>query len=1063
MWYISSPEKSVVPWSSGNGVYPSLAVSDGGDNVMVEPGPAIFYLTNPSNSDGEDILIGSAPLGVPTAYGNGIQPSFILPDAETPSDLIRENATEGVISEEEIPIDLPISLDELKLLSAQMEVSIPVDETHLEVEREFLDQTGGSIKKKKKKKKKPNDLDNTNASQTTFQAPPNQYSSPVVSSQKVVVCSRCQVEINGGCEAVINHILERHADRLSKVFPCVMCTAQFTTESSTRKHVRNVHYRMESFECPVCRKTVQQRSHLKTHINDIHGGKKALKAVLDKAKEFIKANPGFYKKALACAEQVPSYAAAKGGILTASNNSSSSQQGGDIMALNEVMKCSQCMILITSKLHFVLHIKEVHGGKTLAPLPPSSPQGPLINGHTTKAPLQVSSEEKDTAVPSSPLKAEYSRTIKCEICSKVCQSAAHFNAHRTHFHPLPSSAASPMAPGPIKCSQCSFVCSHTGQLLMHVTQSHPYQCSECPRHYSLAEELRDHYLKDHGTARDEKVSCPSCGKSFTRKWDMKRHHRIYHEAENDTQMDQARSPLGTQHHQPPPPPSLESGGETVDVESVSADVSSVSVDQSPLPMALPSHLDIEDDKQMDSTVLRQIMNIVVSLQPNQDKRFPCDYCRAMDTFKTRKELLGHILNEHPFRCPLCPNLKLVKLVRSMQKHVRTLHPYSQSGPAFCKTCTAVFKDNQELRRHLKASHPDQLSGLADTPTKQALTPSRQNVVTPPSKKATPKTAEGETENTSGVQAFCVVCKADYPSIKELVDHVEEAHPYECEVCGREYKLADSIRKHCRKEHSDYFKEPPTACRFCPSVFHSVAEKQEHILNVHNIKVNGHKYMAEAEMSLNNSNFVNTTIDSEVETLNLTNGESGEGHRGVSSNPRINALKRKLSTDSDDSSALSTPPPAAKLANTTDLIYSCPVPKCDKEYNVSASLRKHCFRTHDGLAIQICKSCPMTFKKMAQWEKHAKTCQGVPLQPPNVSSAFSTHSPVVRSPRAQMCTPLKQSTPKQSNSSAESTPVRIPISKQASIKSFITPPLSNGSPPCRPSLLSPRKKGLPIRK
>ena len=81
MWYISSPEKSVVPWSSGNGVYPSLAVSDGGDNVMVEPGPAIFYLTNPSNSDGEDILIGSAPLGVPTAYGNGIQPSFILPDA----------------------------------------------------------------------------------------------------------------------------------------------------------------------------------------------------------------------------------------------------------------------------------------------------------------------------------------------------------------------------------------------------------------------------------------------------------------------------------------------------------------------------------------------------------------------------------------------------------------------------------------------------------------------------------------------------------------------------------------------------------------------------------------------------------------------------------------------------------------------------------------------------------------------------------------------------------------------------------------------------------------------
>ena len=86
-------------------------------------------------------------------------------NTETPSDL-SENVTEGVISEEEVPIDLPISLEELKLLSAQMEVSIPVDETHLEVEREFLDQTGGSIKKKKKKKKKPNDLDNASQVRT---------------------------------------------------------------------------------------------------------------------------------------------------------------------------------------------------------------------------------------------------------------------------------------------------------------------------------------------------------------------------------------------------------------------------------------------------------------------------------------------------------------------------------------------------------------------------------------------------------------------------------------------------------------------------------------------------------------------------------------------------------------------------------------------------------------------------------------------------------------------------------------------------------------------------------
>ena len=57
--------------------------------------------------------------------------------------------------------------------------------------------------------------------------------------------------------------------------------------------------------------------------------------------------------------------------MTASNTNSN-----DIMALNEVMKCSQCSLLITSKLHFVLHIKEVHGEKAFSQLPP--PVSPAV-------------------------------------------------------------------------------------------------------------------------------------------------------------------------------------------------------------------------------------------------------------------------------------------------------------------------------------------------------------------------------------------------------------------------------------------------------------------------------------------------------------------------------------------------------------------------------------------------------------------------------------------------------------------------------------------------------------
>ena len=70
-----------------------------------------------------------------------------------------------------------------------------------------------------------------------------------------------------------------------------------------------------------------------------------------------------------------------------------------------------------------------------------------------------------------------------------------------------------------------------------------------------------------------------------------------------------------------------------------------------------------------------------------------------------------ILNEHPFRCPLCPNLKLVKLVRSMQKHVRTLHPYSQVWPLTQFISLLPFLEKKPRRGKIFRFSSHQLSRL----------------------------------------------------------------------------------------------------------------------------------------------------------------------------------------------------------------------------------------------------------------------------------------------------------------------------------------------------------------
>ena len=116
-------------------------------------------------------------------------------------------------------------------------------------------------------------------------------------------------------------------------------------------------------------------------------------------------------------------------------------------------------------------------------------------------------------------------------------------------------------------------------------------------------------------------------------------------------------------------------------------------------------------------------------------------------------------------------------------------------------------------------------------------------------------------------------------------------------------------------------------------------------------------------------------------------------------PQPSSRKRKLSSEVDDQEA------------GDGGEYLCP--KCPRRYGLQASLRKHCFRQHNHLVIKICRSCPQVFKNQRAYEVHTKKCGN---QPPSPTTPTADPSPAA----------------------AAVQPVRIPFTKQASIKSFITP-------------------------
>ena len=106
---------------------------------------------------------------------------------------------------EEVPLDIACTLEDLKMLAAKMEVSIPVDDTHLEAERGYLDQTGHATVKKKKKKR--NSLDGVFAEALPQAAVPVAASvppSPTAAPHKKIVCKLCNVKVGGGCEGVVS-------------------------------------------------------------------------------------------------------------------------------------------------------------------------------------------------------------------------------------------------------------------------------------------------------------------------------------------------------------------------------------------------------------------------------------------------------------------------------------------------------------------------------------------------------------------------------------------------------------------------------------------------------------------------------------------------------------------------------------------------------------------------------------------------------------------------------------------------------------------------------------------
>ena len=263
------------------------------DLFVLEPGPAAFYLPAEESKTGQEVELFKYDISSFAQNGCLFDPSI--------QKALNSNQL-GLPNDE--PIDVPLSLDDFKNEGIDLNQIIKVDydsngvpiySSLAEDGEDDYEYSSNHDRSKQytsnnkrlsfNNQRQPAALIKSEDSDTRFK---KRYS-----------CPKCNGKTLVGIEKVVRHMLESHCGLNSsktRTYNCSLCDSALSTESSLKKHIRNVHFRMEAFECPVCKKQILQRSHLRRHIEKIHGGRKALKKVLKQARDMIKQNKSFFNE-----------------------------------------------------------------------------------------------------------------------------------------------------------------------------------------------------------------------------------------------------------------------------------------------------------------------------------------------------------------------------------------------------------------------------------------------------------------------------------------------------------------------------------------------------------------------------------------------------------------------------------------------------------------------------------------------------------------------------------------------------------------------------------------------
>lgn len=343
------------------------------------------------------------------------------------------------------------------------------------------------------------------------------------------------------------------------------------------------------------------------------------------------------------------------------------------------------------------------------------------------------------------------------------------------------------------CPVCGRHFSHSSNLNRHLrthSGAKPYKCQDCDKRFSQANSLHAHQAHIHVGPNEKQHCCPSCGRLYKTLQLLKRHCKVYHQAEN-IDLDTPSAVVVKRRFY------CSDCGESFSLKSL-----------------LMKHKEIE--KGVVSPKEAQPIE-AVTLNEN-----PCAEIQLLDAMDSIDSMLREI--QHGNNVPISMDLVLPKVTDTVSQTIEDV--ISKISQLVCFECGKQFRRYMSYKQHWGV-HETSLRKFECKECGMAF--------------AWKSTYVKHTIQFHSPEPRTIVscsepdCEKEYKSQSQLQEHIKRDHHmirrFTCEECNKQFYKAHDLLVH-KRTHS---KDKPYMCGTCGKSFSHVSHVIRHEKSHNNIR------------------------------------------------------------------------------------------------------------------------------------------------------------------------------------------------------------------------------------